>query len=164
MRCELVTWDDFLGLVRRLALQVRDSGFRPDLIIAIARGGYMPARLISDYLDIPDLASLRVIHYRGAEQEVEARIQDSLSVMPDGQRILLVDDVSDSGETFEVAIRVLSRILGRSNELSPSGAIIPPGPMRKTAPMLASNSCFDPSSTCARVQYQPRSPVRTGTI
>ena len=110
MRCELVTWDGFRKLARDLALQVRESGYSPDLVIAIARGGYMPARLISDYLDIPDLASLRVIHYRGTEQEPQARVQYSLSAKPDGRRVLLVDDVSDSGETFEVAIRhILSK-------------------------------------------------------
>ena len=74
MRCELLTWQHFLKLARELAYQVRDSGYQPDLIIAIARGGLMPARLLSDYLDVADLASFRIVHYRGAEQNRRAWI------------------------------------------------------------------------------------------
>ena len=104
MRCELMTWQHFLKLARQLAYQVRDSGYQPDLIIAIARGGLMPARLLSDYLDITDLASFRIVHYRGAEQVPQAKVMQALNVDVTGKRVLLVDDVSDSGDTFELAL------------------------------------------------------------
>lgn len=105
--CELIGWDRFRELARRLALAVRDAGFRPDMIVAIGRGGYLPARILSDHLDIFDLASVKIEHYRGAHRERVARVRYPLNADIGGRRVLLVDDVSDSGDTFEVAVRHL---------------------------------------------------------
>jgi hypoxanthine phosphoribosyltransferase len=107
MRCELISWERFYGLARELALSIRRAGLRPDLIVAIGRGGYMPARIISDYLDIYDLTDIRIQHYHGAHMERLARVRYPLAADINGKRVLLVDDVSDSGGTFETAIRHL---------------------------------------------------------
>jgi hypoxanthine phosphoribosyltransferase len=104
MRCELVSWEQFRGLARQLALHIRTSGFRPDMIVAIGRGGYMPARLLSDYLDIYNLTSVKIEHYRAAKKQPQARVRYPLPANVKGLKLLLVDDVSDMGETFEVAV------------------------------------------------------------
>ncbi len=77
--------------------------------LAIARGGYLPARLLSDYLDQPELTAFRIVHYRGAHKARAARVVDPLTAAVDGRRVLLVDDVSDSGDTFAVALDHLRR-------------------------------------------------------
>ncbi|HHH38355.1 MAG TPA: phosphoribosyltransferase [Sedimenticola sp.] len=115
-RCERVTWEQFQRLAWVLAAQIRDAGFRPDLIVAIARGGYLPARQLSDCLDIFDLASVRVEHYHGVHKTRQARVRYPLTAKIDGRRILLVDDVSDSGDTFEVTLAHLHS-LGRPAEI-----------------------------------------------
>jgi len=46
IRCELISWDRYYTLARRLARMVRDAGFHPDIIVAIGRGGYLPARIV----------------------------------------------------------------------------------------------------------------------
>jgi uncharacterized protein len=104
IRCELVSWDDVQSLSYDLALQVKASGFKPDLIVAIARGGFVPARLICDFLQIYELASIRVEHYsRGARKKTAARLKVPLPVEVTDQRVLIVDDVCDSGDTYRVA-------------------------------------------------------------
>lgn len=103
--CELVSWDEFAQLARALGRNITESGFRPDMIVAIGRGGYMPARLLSDQLDVFDLATVKIEHYEGAHKNREARIRYPLNARVDGRRVLVVDDVSDSGDTFEVAVR-----------------------------------------------------------
>ena len=105
---DLVDWDRFHRLARSLAFRIRESGFKPDMVVAIARGGYVPARVLCDYLGVMDLASFRVEHYRGARKEPLARVRHPLAVSVDGLRILVVDDVSDTGDTFEVALSHLS--------------------------------------------------------
>ena len=75
--------------------------------MAIGRGGYLPARIVSDYLDVYDLASIRIEHYRGVRRERAARVRYPLTADVAGKRVLLIDDVSDSGDTFAVAIRHL---------------------------------------------------------
>ena len=104
MCCELVSWDQFHTLARQLALRVQSSGFKPDMIVAIGRGGYMPARLLSDYLDIYNLSGFKIEHYRAAKKQAEARVRYPLSANVEGLKLLLVDDVSDGGDTFELAV------------------------------------------------------------
>ena len=104
MPCELVAWDQFSSLVRELAHQIRTSGIEVDMIVAIGRGGYMPARLLSDLLGIMNLASFKIEHYRGSLKSPQAIIKYPLVADVNRQNILLVDDVSDSGDTFTVAI------------------------------------------------------------
>jgi len=64
----------------------------------------MPARLLSDYLDIYNLTGFKIEHYRGAEKHSQARVHYPLCADVGGLRVLLVDDVSDSGDTFTAAV------------------------------------------------------------
>ncbi len=104
IKCELVSWEHFYALARDLAFQIYDAGYVPDMIIAVARGGYMPGRVLCDFLDIMDLNTFRVEHYHGAHKEPLARIKYPLATNVEGKRVLVVDDVSDTGDTFVVAI------------------------------------------------------------
>ncbi|MDO5841106.1 phosphoribosyltransferase [Methanosarcina mazei] len=90
---------------RLLARKIKASGYKPDLIIAIGRGGYVPGRLVSDFLLFSDLTSIKVEHYlRGAEMKAEARIRFPLSVDISGKKVLIVDDVTDTGDTLKLSI------------------------------------------------------------
>lgn len=84
---------------------IRDSGFRPDIVVAIARGGYIPARLLCDFLNLYNLVSIRVAHYEaGAQRKTQARLSSPLPLDISGLEVLLVDDVSDTGDTLALAI------------------------------------------------------------
>ena len=61
--CQLISWDESYELGRRLAYEIKRSGFRPDLIVAIGRGGYVPARVVSDFLLFSLLASIKIEHW-----------------------------------------------------------------------------------------------------
>lgn len=105
--CQLVSWERFYQLARALSRLVHESAFQPDIIVAIGRGGYLPARILSDHLGIFDLTSIKVEHYHGVHKERVAEVRYPLTAQIAGRRVLLVDDVSDSGETFQAAIRHL---------------------------------------------------------
>jgi hypoxanthine phosphoribosyltransferase len=107
IRCELISWERFYALARQLAFTIRESGFQPELIVAIGRGGYMPARIVSDYLDVFDLTDIRIEHYHGVHKAHLARVRYPLAAETRGKRVLLVDDVSDTGDTFDVATQHL---------------------------------------------------------
>lgn len=105
-RCELVSWSMSQRLARRLALAIRDSGYHPDVIVAIARGGFVPARILCDYLRITNLTSIRIVHYTtGARKAGEARLTEGLGVDVRDARVLIADDVSDTGDTLALARR-----------------------------------------------------------
>jgi hypoxanthine phosphoribosyltransferase len=101
---ELVSWELFYDMARKLAFMIHNDDYQPDIIIAIARGGYTPARILSDYLGVMDMTSFKVKHYQSTEKDAVAVIQHPLAADVSGQKILLVDDVSDTGDTFDVAI------------------------------------------------------------
>jgi len=103
-RCELISWAKVHRLCRKLAENIRNSGFAPDLIVAIGRGGYVPARVLADLLGLMDLVSIRVEHYLGARKGDRARIRQPLNVEVSDRRILLLDDISDTGDTFDAAL------------------------------------------------------------
>lgn len=105
MPCELVSWELFDTLARTLARQIRESGDRIDLIVGIGRGGYMPARMMSDILGIMNLASFKIEHYHGSVKSKAAFVRYPLVAEVAKRHILLVDDVSDSGDTFHVALQ-----------------------------------------------------------
>ena len=102
--CEIISWYRFEELARTLADTIRESNYQPDMIIGICRGGYLPARLLSDYFGIMDLAGIKIEHYHAARKHEAAVVRHPLTADVSGKRLLLVDDVSDSGDTFAVAI------------------------------------------------------------
>jgi len=104
LRCELISNEGVCELAYRLAGMVRESGYSPDLVVAISRGGFVPARLVCDALGIFNLTSIRVVHYRRAAiREPAAYVEYPLSVPVAGLRLLVVDDVNDSGDTLSIA-------------------------------------------------------------
>ena len=106
-RFELVTWESFYALARKLALIIREASFSPDLIVAISRGGCIPARVVCDYLDVFNLDVIKIEHYHGTRKERFAQLRYPLSADPSGKRVLLLDDVSDTGDSFLVGIQHL---------------------------------------------------------
>jgi hypoxanthine phosphoribosyltransferase len=104
-RCELVGWDEVQRLARDLAQRLRADGFAPDIIVSIGRGGWIPGRLLSDYLGILNLTELKVEHYKGTEKQAVARIAYPLRADLAGQLVLVVDDVTDTGDSFAVALK-----------------------------------------------------------
>ena len=109
MDFEYISWNRFSRLCGILYHRIHASGFTPDLIIAITRGGYPLARVLADYFGLMDLVSLKIEHYHGPSKQQRALVPYPLPLSIAGRHVLLVDDVSDSGDTFEVAFAELAR-------------------------------------------------------
>jgi hypoxanthine phosphoribosyltransferase len=96
-----LTWSDIQRLSEKTADKIIEDGFTPDLIIAVSRGGFDPARIISDQLDIRKLASLQIIYYSGVnKKKKKPEILYPLNAKIKGLKVLVVDDVSDSGNSL----------------------------------------------------------------
>lgn len=98
-----VTWADFHRDTKALAWHLKSKG--PfDAIVAITRGGLVPAAIIAWELDIRLIDTICVVSYHDKQQE-EAEILKSLS--PDQKRILVVDDLVDTGKTAKIVRKML---------------------------------------------------------
>ncbi|MEZ0394237.1 MAG: phosphoribosyltransferase [Desulfurococcaceae archaeon] len=104
VKTKLVTWDDILDWSWGLAEKVKASGYRPDVVVALSRGGYVPARLMCDFLGVENLISIQSQHWtEAAKAEERAIIKYPYTVDLSGQRALLVDDIVDTGDTMLLA-------------------------------------------------------------
>lgn len=100
----LVSWEDIVDWAWGLADKIRASGYKPDVVVALARGGYVPARLICDFLDIENLLSIQSQHWtEAAKAEEKAIIKFPYTVDLSGMKVLLVDDIVDTGDTLSLA-------------------------------------------------------------
>ena len=106
--CELISWSEVQRLCQHLAVMIRESDYHPDIIVAIGRGGYIPARLLCDHLDMMALTGIKIEHYlAGTSRQKQAIIRYPLCTDIRDQQVLVVDDVNDSGDTIELAIQHL---------------------------------------------------------
>src|SRR4030042_4187530 len=86
------------------AEKILHSGFKPDIVVGITKGGWVPARVLSDTLESPELASVRVEFYLGvAETRNEPVLTQRVSAVVEGKKALLVDDVADTGKSLQLA-------------------------------------------------------------
>ena len=97
---EIPTWNQIYELLLNQAQKILRQA-KPDLIVAVARGGTIPARILSDLLDAP-YASIQVKLYTDiAHAGATPQIMQPLNVSVADKRVLLVDDIADSGRTLQ---------------------------------------------------------------
>ena len=102
---EVLTWENFGVAARELAKQVVDSGYIPDLILSITRGGLLPAGTMSYAMGIKNLHIINVEFYTGVDERLPMPVllpPVPASVHLSGQRVLIIDDVADTGETLRM--------------------------------------------------------------
>jgi len=103
-KCHLVSWDEAYRLSKVLAQKIKKSGFKPDIVIGIARGGLVPARIVCDFLLLRDLATIKVEHWGIAATMGKAKLKFPLPVDISEKKVLVVDDVVDTGDTYAVTM------------------------------------------------------------
>ena len=101
---KLVTWEEVVEWSRGLARLIKQSGYRPTVVIAVARGGYVAARLLCDFLGVENLLSIQSQHWTEAAKASEkAILKFPYKIDLQGHKALLVDDIVDTGETLKLA-------------------------------------------------------------
>ncbi|HYA10817.1 MAG TPA: phosphoribosyltransferase [Thermoplasmata archaeon] len=103
-RCRRATWPEVERWADGVVERVRAAGSRPEAIVGLTRGGWVPARLLGDRLGVHRLVSLRVQHWGvTAARDGQARLTEGLSGEVGGEAVLVVDDITDTGESLRLA-------------------------------------------------------------
>ena len=103
--CTVTNWEYIYGLCRDVADEIKTAEFEPDVVVALARGGWFAGRCLCDFLGLDDLTSLKMEHYVGAgvkTDEPQVRYP-----MPEGsvqaKDVLVIDDIADTGGSISRA-------------------------------------------------------------
>jgi uncharacterized protein len=103
--CELMSWGLFDRLAKTLANSIIDDGYMPDFMVGLARGGWVLSRVLCDYLGVKDLVSLKVEHWGiTATPDGKAQIKYPFDIDLTGRDVLVVDDITDTGESMMIAV------------------------------------------------------------
>jgi len=109
MKCRILNLEEVYGLTRQLARQVKESGYGTTTVVGLARGGWVPARLLCDFLGITDLISLKVEHWlETGKTKDEATIRYPLTGDLRSKSLLVVDDIADTGKSLMASTSYLS--------------------------------------------------------
>ena len=100
---KIPSWEQIYALLLNLARKIRNDKFSPDIIVGVSRGGWAPARVMSDLLENPELANVKAEFYLDvAKTKSEPVITQPVSVSVRNKKILIVDDVADTGKSLRL--------------------------------------------------------------
>lgn len=104
-----VNWQEYLELIEQLAVKIHRAKYKPDMIVAIATGGLIPGLILSKLFNVPfgNVATERYRSERGkrGRRDVKGRFSYPRAISKTspgiGERLLVVDDLTEDGETME---------------------------------------------------------------
>jgi len=100
---EIPSWEQIYEALLNLANRIRENDFKPDVIVGVSRGGWPPARIMSDLLENPELANVRAEFYLGvAKTKGDPVITQPVSTSVTGKKALIVDEVTDTGKSLRL--------------------------------------------------------------
>ena len=100
---EVPSWNHIHGLLVKLAEKIKNSKFIPDIIVGVARGGWIPARIMSDMLENNNLANISAEFYVDmGKTKHKPVITQPVSAPVKNLKVLVVDDLADSGESLKL--------------------------------------------------------------
>jgi hypothetical protein len=109
--CWLPTWDELHEYIKQIVKKIKKDDYHPDIVIALSRGGFVPARVICDLLIIKDLVSIKVDHWGvTATKDGKAHLRYPIAVDLTGRKVLIVDDITDSGESMIIATDFVKKL------------------------------------------------------
>jgi hypoxanthine phosphoribosyltransferase len=105
---EVPTWNQIYDMLLSQGQKIQTAAFRPDIIVGIARGGLIPARIHADLLEIPEITMIQVQFYVDILQtKSEPSLKQALTIQVLGKKVLLVDDIVDTGRSLQFATNYL---------------------------------------------------------
>jgi len=100
-----IKWDEFHQDVKNLCKKIQKTK-KIDKIVAISRGGLLPAGIIAYEMDIRNCHSINIATYIGNKHKELDKLENLEDVGEVNENTLVIDDLSDSGQTFRLLRKV----------------------------------------------------------
>ena len=111
-----ISWAQLEKLAAQLSRMITESGFKPDYVVGIAMGGLIPLALVAENLKVKNVATMSACSYDGKNRK---RGKLVISHVPRfqarGKKILLIDEIADTGDTFRDVSKVLKEKCGATH-------------------------------------------------
>ncbi|MEM3361840.1 MAG: phosphoribosyltransferase [Candidatus Anstonellaceae archaeon] len=126
-----LSWQNIEKLAKKLSKKIIKKNFKPDVLVGLSRGGLVPLRLLSDFLEVKKVAVIQVQLYKKiAQKSRKPKILQPLAISIKNKKILVVDDVCDSGTTLKFVKNYLKKrganeIFFATLHLKPTADFIP---------------------------------------
>jgi uncharacterized protein len=103
--CQVPNWDEMQKIAVKATDKIKESSFHPDIIIGLSRGGLVPARMFCDLLHVKNCFTIKVDHWGlTATKDGEAKLSQTLNVDLTNKNVLIVDDITDTGDSMKLAM------------------------------------------------------------
>lgn len=100
-----IKWDEFHNHAKELCEKIKQSG-EYNKIVAISRGGLIPAGILAYELDIRNSQAINISSYDEDKQRADEDIEIFGNVGEVDEKTLIVDDLSDTGKTFRILRKI----------------------------------------------------------
>jgi hypoxanthine phosphoribosyltransferase len=101
---EVPTWSQIYDMLLSQTQKIQNQNYKPEIIIAIAKGGLIPARTLTDLLEIQELGYIHIEFYKDINKtRQEPTLKQNLTIQVLGKKTLLVDDIADTGRSLNLA-------------------------------------------------------------
>ncbi|MDI9577240.1 MAG: phosphoribosyltransferase [Thermoproteota archaeon] len=111
VKYEVPTWNKIYDSLLNQSQKIQKQTEKIDLILGISKGGLIPARILADFLQVSEIITIQVKFYIGiAQTHDEPIIIQPLTVNLSGKKILVVDDIADTGKSLKIVIEHLESL------------------------------------------------------
>jgi xanthine phosphoribosyltransferase len=100
-------FEEFRGDIKLLSKQIKE--YNPDCLVPIARGGLTIGHFLAESLEIRDVVVINTISYDKDKKLDKVKVFN-IPNLSGFKKIVIVDDISDSGDTLEEVIKVIKTI------------------------------------------------------
>jgi hypoxanthine phosphoribosyltransferase len=116
---EVTNWNGIYNILLEIARIIKHNQILPEIIVGVSRGGWFPARVLSDLLDVPQLTSIRIEFYSEINQpNQQPIITQPVPLSLHNKCVLLVDDITDSGKSLLLAKTELEKTADKTFTLT----------------------------------------------
>jgi len=103
-----ISWEEIHDVLFNIAERIIRSGLSVQAVVGVMRGGWIPARIISDLLGVSEVGALEIKFYKGVGERAERPVvtQPLIANVRD-KEVLVIDDVADTGKSLQTAVNVV---------------------------------------------------------